>query len=303
LSRVKGAGGLVTTLLQSEERPLVKPISQLLSGPVVGMLVTKDEGDKLLEVLRWAAPLCEAIYALAGDAESEQLIRKHIPRKCACLLTDQDLDCPPFKDYHRQLLLERIQADFPPGGFGKENGNGWVLLLHGDEIWEDNPLEHALVAESQRQREGETGFDTVVVEMASFFLHPDGGEWVKYPLYREQRMFRNVAGLYYPKGQNYQTTPVGISGRHVDNFYPVARHYTYRSPDQAWRRAWDNHTRRRCRQVATDWILDNRTCFTGVDPETGRELVPWEKVRTEAAVRREAKFQPLLRGALNKWQE
>lgn len=269
------------------------PLNKLLRGPIIGLLVIKDEADFLPEVLAWAAPLCDAIYGLLGDEPSRAVALEC--GKLAGYVMDSDVKAAPFKDHHRQVLLEMAQRDFPPTTAG-----GWFLILHGDEIWEDDPRVAALVSENMTQREGEPAWDTIVCDMAQFYLHPQGGEWVAWPPYKEQRMFRNVAGLNYPFGQNYKITPVGISGRHYGNYFPLVRHHAYRNPDQAWRMAYSQHIHLRCRQMAHDWILERRSCLTEAQPNTDQPLIPWEQAKQDAELRRRANYLPLAESILRR---
>ncbi len=268
------------------------PLRPLLSGPVVGLLVSKNEADILPRALRSMGPYCDAIYALIGDDESAEFVKQygsdHNVRLC---LRDSDVEAAPFKDYHRQALLMAAQSDYPPNG----EGNGWFLILHGDEIWFDDPIACALMAERLPQRSGEPGWDTVTCDMAQSYLSLTAGDWVDFPACKEQRMFRNVTGIGYPYGQNYKTTPEGISGKSFTDYRPVIRHFTYRNPDQAWRMAWESYTLRRARQSSHDWILERRTAYTVESPSSGLPLREWQSVAEESQLIAERRMKPRVR--------
>lgn len=263
------------------------PLRKHLSGPIIGLMVTKDENDFLPRVIYRMFPYCDSVYALAGDDQAEHMLLQ--ARVNACL-RDKDVGASPFKDFHRQRLIELAQKDFPP----RDNGNGWFIILHGDEIWHDDPVAYALFTEHLPQGYGEPGWDTVVCDMAQSYLTRRKADMVCFPACREERMFRNVPGLHYERGQNGIVRPLGISGRHFTQYRPVVRHFTYRNPEQAWRMAWDSHTFRRARQSSHDWILEHNTCYTDYSPITGEPLRNWKNVEKEVNQRRSIHIDPII---------
>jgi hypothetical protein len=262
------------------------PLRQFLSGPLIRLLVTKWEEDILPRVLTRMAPYCDAIYALAGDEPSHTLLAGH--EQVAKVISDSDVGAAPFRDWHRQTLIEMAQVDWPP----RLHGNGWFLILHGDEIWHDDPIECAFIAEHLPQKPNAPGWDTVVAEMAQSYLSHRTGDWVEFPACREERMFRNVPGLHYGDRQNGRITPLGISQTHWAEYRPVIRHHTYRSADQSWRMAWDSYTLRRVRQASHDWILERRTAYTDYSPQTGHALTEWHTVSEKSAALRDKHIGP-----------
>ena len=118
---------------------------------------------------------------------------------------------------------------------------GWFTLLHGDEIFHDNPVEMA----ERAQREGAEKINWYAM---NFFLHTsDKGEnldtinsvqervtWYC-PGFLEIRSFKNKRGIYYNLGDRHKVLPYGISW-HMFSKYPVYKHYPYRSVSQMMRK-------------------------------------------------------------------
>jgi len=129
----------------------------------IGLMLTKNDGRIIEEVLAKHARHVDAIYAIDGSTDSSpEIIERH--PKVKLLLLEKDLK-PKYvwDDVLRQILLDEIK---------KREGYGcWVTLLHGDEIYYHDPRKVIEAAE----KEGANG---VVWYAMHFFLHKtDRKEW------------------------------------------------------------------------------------------------------------------------------
>ena len=130
-----------------------------------------------------------------------------------------------INDGARQFLLEEAQRRY---GY-----DGWFSLLHGDELFVDNPNDII-------QRADKQGADVVNWHMLNFFLHKSQKE--NYddfaPLEKrvthyqpgglEIRQFKNKKGIYYKMHQITRVLPYGLKNIPLWD-YPIIRHYTERS--------------------------------------------------------------------------
>jgi len=198
--------------------------------------MTCNEEDCIEEVLREHTKYFDAILVLDGSTDRTEEIIRSFPQ-VKYFLKDKDiLDKLPnrkFEDGARQFLLEKAQAMY-----GYE---GWFTLLHGDEIFHDNPVEMAERAERE-------GAEKINWYAMNFFLHTsDRGKdlasiksvqeritWYC-PGFLEIRSFKNKRGIYYKLGERHKVLPYGISW-HMFSKYPVYKHYPYRSAFQMMRK-------------------------------------------------------------------
>lgn len=195
----------------------------------IGLLMTCNEEDCIKEVMDEHTKYFDNILCLDGSSDrTEEIVRSYPQVKY--FLKDKDiLDKLPnrkFEDGARQFLLEKAQEMY---GY-----DGWITLLHGDEIFHDNPVAMA----ERADREGAEKINWYVM---NFFLHTsDKGkdlELIKSvqervawycPGYIEIRSFKNKKGIYYNLGERHMVLPHGISWRMFSK-YPVYKHYPYRS--------------------------------------------------------------------------
>lgn len=202
----------------------------------IGLLMINGENDILEDTLAINAEYVDAFYVLDGTVpndESERICHGH--PKCHGYTRDADL--PPSYpanpvDGYRQHLYEQAVTDY-----GYDN---WFLLLHGDEVWTEDP--RAIVTDSA---------DGYCFQLPFFF--PRAGEewdyarspldqltWRLGPGWPEFRMFRGGPGVRFAKSQHFNVTPQGI-GRIAWVADPIL-HYPYRSPEVQRERAaqtWD----------------------------------------------------------------
>ena len=100
----------------------------------IGLLLTRNEEDVIAEVMDVNKRYFDRILVLDGsDDRTEEIVRSYDCVKY--FLKDSEIiDKLPnrkFEDGARQFLLEKAQEMFPV--------EGWFTLLHGDEIWHDDP--------------------------------------------------------------------------------------------------------------------------------------------------------------------
>ena len=192
--------------------------------------MTRDEEDVIDEVMEVNKRYFDKILVLDGSNDrTEEIVRSYDCVKY--FLKDSEIiDKLPnrkFEDGARQFLLEKAQEMYPV--------EGWFTLLHGDEIWHDDPNWVAEQAEKARA-------EKVNWYVMNFFLHTsDKGRdldsiksvqervlWYC-PGYLEIRSFRNKPGIHYELGQRNETLPKGSAGRSTNHF-PIYKHYPFRSP-------------------------------------------------------------------------
>ena len=100
----------------------------------IGLMVTRDEEDVIAEVMDANKKYFDKILVLDGSSDrTEEIVRgydcvKYFLKDTAII---DRLPNRKFEDGARQFLLEKAQQMYPV--------EGWFTLLHGDEIWHDDP--------------------------------------------------------------------------------------------------------------------------------------------------------------------
>jgi len=194
--------------------------------------VTRNEEDVIEEVMESHKKYFDKILVLDGsDDKTEEILRSYDCVKY--VIKDADvlhkIPCQRACDGMRQFLLEKAQEMYPI--------EGWFSILHGDEIWHDDPNWVAEEAEKARA-------EKVNWYVMNFFLHTsDKGrdleaiksvqERVQWycPGYLEIRSFKNKKGIHYDFNRYHQSFPEGIGWRILKQF-PIYKHYPYRSVKQ-----------------------------------------------------------------------
>ena len=194
----------------------------------IGLLMTYNESDIVAEMMESNRKFFDHIYVMDGSTDNTAEILKTFDN-VSYLIKDQDL-VPKRKifDGARQFLLEKIQED--------HGAQGWITLMHGDEIFVDDPNEIALRAEK-------SGAEIVNWHSLNFFLHTsqkdtfDESKSIQdqvifyQPGFLEIRQFRNKPGIYYNLNSNKCVFPHGLKQRTLFDF-PVLKHYPHRSKQQ-----------------------------------------------------------------------
>jgi len=206
----------------------------------IGLMITHNEEDCIAEVMNEHIKYFDKILVLDGSTDqTEELLRSYPQVKH--IIKDKDIiDQLPnrkFEDGARQFLLAKAQELFPI--------EGWFTLLHGDEIFYDNPNKIAEAAEQAR-------VEKVNWYAMNFFLHTadknrdlDSFKSVQERLrwycmgYLEIRQFKNKPGIYYDLGQRHNVLPHGIGWKTYKKF-PIFKHYPYRSVEQVLKKQQQN---------------------------------------------------------------
>jgi len=190
--------------------------------------MTYNDDDIIEEMMKSNQKYFDKIFVLDGSNDkTEEIIRSFDNVKY--FLKDQDI-YPNRKiaDGARQFLIEKAQEMY-----GKE---GWFTLLHGDEIFVDDPNEVAERAEKAKA-------ERINWHSLNFFLHasqketynpnmPIQEQVIYYnPGTLEIRQFRNKPNIYYNLNQVYNVVPTGIGLKTLFDF-PIFKHYVTRSITQ-----------------------------------------------------------------------
>ncbi|MFH1386212.1 MAG: glycosyltransferase [bacterium] len=198
----------------------------------IGLMLTCNEEDCIAEVMNEHIKYFDKILVLDGSTDGTEEIVRSYPQVKYFLKDKEILDKLPnrkFDDGARQFLLAKAQEMFPV--------EGWFTLLHGDEIFHDDP--NWVANEAEKARAEKVNWYTM-----NFFLHPADKlrnlesirsvqERVLWycPGYIEIRSFRNKPGIYYELGQRHDVLPKGI-GWQIYKYFPNYKHYSLRSVSQ-----------------------------------------------------------------------
>jgi glycosyltransferase involved in cell wall biosynthesis len=230
----------------------------------IGLLMTCNEEDCIEEVMNEHTKYFDKILVLDGSSDrTEEIVRSYDAVKY--FLKDREiiskLPDNKFKDGARQFILEKAQEMF-----GYE---GWFTLLHGDEIFHDDPNKIAEKAEK-------AGVEKVNWYAMNFFLHSTDKEkelegvksvqarvrWYC-PGFLEIRQFKNKPGIYYDLSEHGKVLPHGINWK-MYKYFPVYKHYPYRSVSQILKK------KKRSEEVSFsasyNQIQDEASCFQDILP-------------------------------------
>ena len=216
----------------------------------IGLLLTYNETDIIDEMMQSNRHAVDAVFVLDGSTDDTPKKLVQYP-EVHTILRDADVleTGEKLRDYHRQVLLEAARATFGTGH--------WYTLMHGDEIFFDNPK--TIIEQADKQ-----GAKRVNWAAMQFFLHTS--DKTKYeqaditavnetkvnetkvnktefnkdvqtrvrwysPFWLEIRQFKDDPGVHYPVGQHGKVIPAGVGWKPY-NRVPIFKHYPYRSPQQ-----------------------------------------------------------------------
>lgn len=206
----------------------------------IGLMITRNEEDVIEEVMDVNKKYFDKILVLDGSTDrTEEIIRSYDCVKY--FLKDSEIiDKLPnrkFEDGARQFLLEKAQKMYPI--------EGWFTLLHGDEIWHDDP--NWVVEEAEKANAEKVNWYAM-----NFFLHTSDKyrnleairsvqERVLWycPGFLEIRQFKNKAGIHYNLSQRNNVLPKGIGWR-IYKYFPIYKHYPFRSVEQIMKKKKQN---------------------------------------------------------------
>jgi hypothetical protein len=196
------------------------------------ILVTKDDADVIVEVVRHAATFCDKIIQLDN---------------CSTDGTWELMGELEAEDPDRFVRLRQFDEPFYDGiraevynSYRQELGDGWWMMLAPDEMMDRDP--RPLLADAAA-----SGDDAVICWMAQFvFTSRDRRAWESglvdptapvtrrvrsYRVdWREPRFFRNDPEAAWDDLDLYLPRP--DSAWSIHRRRPVLRHYQFRSPDQ-----------------------------------------------------------------------
>lgn len=228
----------------------------------IGLMMTCNEEDCIEEVMNEHTKYFDKILVIDGSNDrTEEIIRSYNAVKY--FIKDEALlDKVPNRkvtDGIRQFILEKAQERY---GY-----DGWFTLLHGDEIFYDNPIKVAEAAEKERA-------EKVNWYVMNFFLHTsDMGrdlESIKSvqervlwycPGFLEIRQYKNKKGLYYNVGCGAKVLAEGVGWRPYSKF-PIYKHYPYRSVKQIFKKKRSNELTMFSERYRS--ISDERECFVKI---------------------------------------
>lgn len=226
-----------------------------MRGKNIGLLFIKDEEDVLKEVMDNNAQYFEEILVLDGS-ETDACIRilDNYPN-IKFYGTDEGNGQSGYKreikDHFRQVLLNKARELYGTGN--------WITLLHGDEIFNDNPNHVIEEAESQNAdciRWHALQYFPHRSNMDAYFHDPQWKEKTVTEKFKhhckgffEDRQFFDDGTISYPGEEGNPVRPKGLKGvfpHFPGEIWPSYRHYTYRSPEQLTRRIQTNRTWQPC---------------------------------------------------------
>ncbi|MDD4178612.1 MAG: glycosyltransferase [Candidatus Margulisbacteria bacterium] len=230
----------------------------------IGLMITNNEEDCIAEVMNEHIKYFDKILVLDGSSDRTEEILRSYPQ-VKYFIKDKDIiDRLPnrkFEDGARQFLLAKAQELFPI--------EGWFTLLHGDEIFHDDPNWVATEAEKARA-------EKVNWYGMNYFLHTSDQSkdleaissvqarllWYV-PGHIEIRQFRNKKGISYDLGQRNNVLPRGL-GLRIYKYFPIYKHYPYRSVAQVLSKRRQNLDSGF--SVSYDRFADVASCFIDLPP-------------------------------------
>lgn len=224
----------------------------------IGLMITRDEEDVIEEVMEINRRYFDKILVLDGSSDrTEEILRSYDCVKYF-LKDSQIIDKLPnkkFEDGARQFLLAKAQEMYPI--------EGWFTLLHGDEIWHDDP--NWVVEQAEKARAEKVNWYVM-----NFFLHTSDRardlesiksvqERVRWycPGFLEIRQFKNKSNIHYDLSKHHLLLPQGINWR-TYKYFPIYKHYPFRSVSQITKKRGS---------IDVDFtptyskISDNESCF------------------------------------------
>ena len=206
---------------------------------ILGLMLIRNENDILAEVLAEHLTFCDHIFVLDGTTDNQQLSAQICTAHSrVSYYTEAQLPANyprPIRDGCRQFLVDKARQRF--------GACGWFVLLHGDEIFVDNPR---LIAQKYN-----AFFDCLTFDSLNYFIHKEQEPfkldpvqsiqkqivWYAGPGWPETRMFKNKSRYNYNLQQHSNVTPKGILINYKTTY--KIKHYSLRHPEQQQKRVKD----------------------------------------------------------------
>jgi len=246
----------------------------------IGIMLTRNEEDVIEEVMDDHKQYFDTIFVLDGSTDRTPSILKRY-KNIALLLNDADISPHgPITDGSRQFLIDEAQKRF-----GYE---GYFTLLHGDEIFFDNPNTTA-------QKAIDEDIDYVLWQMMTFFPHvseeacyeekkhlpvQERMGWCT-PNWVEVRQFVNRQGVGYDLAQHKTLVPRGVHTLKFNTNLPVFKHYSFRDPKQMKERVQDRMNNGFT--TKDEWVLSQDSLFLA-GLEDGEITLEFDKHSSEYAL-------------------
>jgi hypothetical protein len=210
-------------------------------------MLTKDEAPILRDVLEHNTKYIKDIYVLDGGSDNAEEIFQEFP-EVKYYIHERDIKAKygitEITDGIRHYLFEEIKKVAQPGD--------WVTIMHGDEIFYNDPNEVAALLSLHPQ------INMVKWWCPFFFPHTnDLAIWPELSskklqerflyyshngtsAYWEARQFRIEEGMYYNIEHHSRVIPEG-KDMHAPTIYPIFKHYKVWSVDPAMYELVENH--------------------------------------------------------------
>ena len=197
----------------------------------IGLLMTYNEADIIEEMMATNRHAVDAIFALDGSDDGTDTLLAGYPEVKHIFKDKEVAPEGRVRDFHRQVLLDAARERY--------GANHWFTLMHGDELFHDDP--RAAIARAERQ-----GAKRINWAVMQFFPHTtdeplntrvpvqDRLRWYS-PFWVEIRQFKGTSRTHYVPGKHGQVIPAGVGLRPYSKM-PLLKHYPYRSPAQMRRR-------------------------------------------------------------------
>lgn len=207
--------------------------------PLIGILLSKDDGDIIEDVMTEYNKYFDAIYCIdASSDNSLDIIKSFDKVKYAVSEKELGINGAMLKDGIRQLLLSRIQDEY-----GYE---GWIFPIHTDEIYVGNPRNILIHADE----ENATVINCLI---AHFVMHKNDIETIDKPNIVDRKLwyfmgqcenagFKSQQHIYYNFFEHMRVTPHGLQPFQVCRRVLVRRHYNQRTEEQLRKRIRDRLT-------------------------------------------------------------
>ncbi len=196
----------------------------------IGLLMTYNEADIIEEMMETNRHFVDTIFVLDGsDDGTDKILSSY--KEVEKIFKDQEVTSGRVRDYHRQVLLEAAHRRYGVGH--------WFTLMHGDEIFYDNPRIIAQKADLQ-------GAKRVNWAAMQFFMHTSDEPldtikpvqerltWYS-PFWLEIRQFKSSKKTHYQEGRHGKVLPEGVGWQPYTKV-PIFKHYPYRTPKQMQQR-------------------------------------------------------------------
>jgi hypothetical protein len=200
---------------------------------MIGLLLSRDDGDIIEEVMTEYCRHFDVIYALDSSTDgSLDVIRSYDKVVYAVHEDELGIKTAQLRDGVRQVLLEKIHAEY--------GGDGWIFAIHTDEIYHIADMAFVMRCAV------EEGANHISCLPAHFVLHvsEEGtpGVQVLQGRVQDSRLwyffaqcesagFKNRPDLFYNFGEHMKVTPDALGEFRTCSRLFIRKHYNMRTED------------------------------------------------------------------------